>query len=87
MKVKSYYEPKRKRFGEELLNGDIVYCRHVDGEDNFYGMFINGYGVVNLEKAEIIPYEKKLHIDEHVGSWSIERKFNNVRLIVRKDNK
>lgn len=39
LKINSYYKPytKDNPLGEELKNGDIVFCRGVEGTGSFYG--------------------------------------------------
>ena len=59
MKVKSYYEPKRKRFGEELLNGERVKMLLSSKKDMFKGYLISSISESNYKVIMDSIKEKK----------------------------
>lgn len=90
MKINSYYKPYeiKKDFGEELKNGDIVFCRGTNGTGNFYGIYVYGIGVIELENGSSAYIRSKeiLHLKQQISYWIIEKKFNNVELVIKEDS-
>ena len=89
MKITSYYEPETKNnpLGEKLENGDIVFCRGELGTGSFYGIYVNGIGIIELENGSTayMPSKTALHLKEKIHYWTIEKKFENVELIIKED--
>jgi hypothetical protein len=89
LKINSYYRPytKDNPLGAELKNGDIVFCRGVEGTGSFYGIYVNGIGIIELENGSTayMPSKKALHLKEKISYWTIEKRFNNVELVIKED--
>ena len=86
-KITSYYEPYKKDnpLGKELNNGDVVFCRASSGTSNFYGMYVYGVGIIDLEygSTAYIPSSEKLHLKETINYWTIEKVFKNVEIVIK----
>lgn len=89
MKINSYYKPytEHNPLGEKLKNGDIVFCRGSQGTGSFYGMYVYGIGIIELENGSTayMPSKKELHLKEKVSYWTIEKVFENVELNIKAD--
>jgi len=89
LKINSYYKPytKDNPLGAKLKSGDIVFCRGVEGTSSFYGIYIYGVGVVDLEygSTAYMPSKKALHLKETINYWTIEKRFKNVELVIKEE--
>lgn len=90
MKINSYYKPftTHRQLGEELKNGDIVFCRGDAGTSSFYGMYVYGIGIIELEygSTAYMPSKTALHLKEKISYWTIEKRFKNVELVIKEDS-
>ena len=89
LKINSYYKPytEHRPLGEELKNGDIVFCRGDRGTGSFYGIYVYGIGIIELEygSTAYMPSKSALHLKEKISYWTIEKRFNNVELVIKED--
>lgn len=89
LKINSYYKPytEDNPLGEKLNNGDIVFCRGCEGTGSFYGIYVYGIGIIELEygSTAYMPSKNQLHLKEKISYWTIEKRFNNVELVIKED--
>lgn len=84
MKITSDYT-KQKLAAERLKNGDVVFMKATRGACDFYGMFVYGIGIIELENGSDAYCRAKgyLYIGDAISHWTIEKVFKNCELIIR----
>ena len=89
LKITSTYKPDKKylELGEELESGDKVYCRASSGSASFYGMYIRGVGIVDLEYGSIayMPSKEPIYLKQQINYWTVEKRFKNVEIVIKDD--
>lgn len=86
MKINTDNIKRIEKEKEYLEGGDVVYCDARDtGAMSFYGMYSPSVGIIELEYGSnaYMPCKDKMYIGQSIAYWTITKKLENAKLIIK----
>lgn len=84
MKVISDYKSEEVK-GERLKSGDVVFMKAEHNSSDFYGMYVYGVGVIELENGSTAytSCKNQMFVGTRISYWTVEKIFRNCELIIK----